>query len=100
MEKGKKILSTWSGIGSEWVSYLLFLAALALVYIYLSHRTDNIVRDIEESKKNLVELRAENITLKSEIIQQSSRENLEHRLEGRAVKESDKAIIKIEVDHD
>ena len=58
----------------------------------------NIVRDIEKSKKNLIELRAEDITLKSEIIQNRSRENLERRLEESGVKEPNKAIQRIGAD--
>lgn len=85
---------------TEWINYLLFLCGIALLYIYLTHRTDNIVRDIEKAKKNLVELRAENITLKAEIIQQRSRTNLEERLLERGVKEPNKPVIKIEVPSD
>ncbi len=77
---------------TEWITYLLFLFALALLYIYLAHRTDNIVRDIERAKKNLVELRAENITLKSEIMKNRSRANLEERLAEREVKEPNRAV--------
>ncbi len=77
---------------TEWITYLLFLFALALLYIYLAHRTDNIVRDIERAKKNLVELRAENITLKSEIMKNRSRANLEERLAERGVKEPNRAV--------
>lgn len=80
------------GLTSEWAKFLVFLFGLALVYIYLSHRTDNIVRDISSTKKDLVELRAENITLKSEIMQKRSRENLEERLKKRGVKEPNRAI--------
>ena len=36
---------------AEWIYYLGFLFALALLYIYLTHRTDNFVRDIETAKK-------------------------------------------------
>ena len=79
----------------EWIGYLLFVSVLALVYIYLAHRTDNRVRDIDKVKKNLVELRAEHITLKSEIIQKSSRTNVEARLEAKGVKEPNRAVIKI-----
>ena len=81
---------------AEWIGYLLFLCGLALLYIYLTHRTDNIVRDIESSKKNLVELRAENITLKSEIIQKRSRANLEERLSETGVKEPNRVIREIQ----
>jgi cell division protein FtsB len=77
---------------TEWIYYLGFLFALALLYIYLTHRTDNFVRDIETTKKNLVELRAENITLKSEIMKNRSRANLEQRLEARGVKEPNRPV--------
>lgn len=85
---------------AEWIYYLVFLFGLALLYIYLSHHTDNIVRDIESTKKNLIELRAENITLKSEIMKNRSRENLEARLEERGVKEPNRAVNIIRVSND
>lgn len=84
-------------LSPEWIQYLLCLFGLALLYIYLSHRTDNIVRDIESTKRNIVELRAENITLKSELMQNRSRENLETRLAERGVKEPNKAVKVIRV---
>lgn len=77
---------------AEWIFYLGFLFALALLYIYLTHRTDNFVRDIETAKKNLIELRAENITLKAEIMKNRSRANLEERLFDRGVKEPNRPI--------
>lgn len=93
MAKEKKQVSASEFvITAEWVYYLLFLCGLALLYIYLIHRTDNIVRDIETTKKNLVELRAENITLKSEIMKNRSRANLEERLADRGVKEPNRAV--------
>jgi cell division protein FtsB len=85
---------------TEWINYLLFLFAAALLYIYLAHRTDNIVRDIERTKKNLVELRAENITLKSEIMKNRSRANLEERLSERGVKEPNRAVKVIRKSND
>ena len=86
-------------IPSEWISYLIFLVGLAMLYIFLSHRTDNIVRDIETTKKNLVEFRAENITLKSEIMRKKSRQNLEERLADRGVKEPNRAVKRIKKSH-
>ena len=79
----------------EWIYYLFFLFGLALTYIYLSHRTDNIVRDIESTKKNLIELRAENITLKSDIMKNRLRENLDKRLSHKDVKEPNRAVTLI-----
>ncbi|MDC0579801.1 FtsL-like putative cell division protein [Bacteroidia bacterium] len=79
-------------LSPEWGFYLFFLFCLALVYIYLSHRTDNIVRDIETSKQNLIELRAENVTLKSDVMRYRLRQNLEERLEDKGIKEPNKPI--------
>lgn len=53
------------------------------------------VREIEKTKQNIVELRAENITLKSEIIQRSSRKGVEERLAPYGIKEPNRPIIKI-----
>ncbi|MDA8930870.1 FtsL-like putative cell division protein [Bacteroidia bacterium] len=93
MAKQKKSIATPElRIPAEWINYLLFLFVVALLYIYLSHRTDNIVRDIEATKRSLVEKRAENITLKSELMQQRSRESLEERLAERGVKEPNRAV--------
>lgn len=87
-------------LSQEWVYFLLFAFGLALLYIYLVHRTDNIVRDIEKTKRNLIELRAENVTLKSELMQNRSRQNLETRLETKGVKEPNKAVKQIELTND
>jgi cell division protein FtsB len=81
-----------SELPSEWIIYLLFLSAIALLYIYFSHRTDNLVRDIEKTKKNLVELRAENITLKAELIRNRSRDMMEQKLEEKRIEEPNRAI--------
>jgi len=98
-EKTKKT-STEFVVTTEWVFYLLFLVGLALLYIYLVHRIDNIVRDIESTKKNLIELRAENITLKSELMKNRSRQNLEERLATKGVKEPNRAVKVIELGND
>jgi cell division protein FtsB len=101
MEKEKKQkVSSEPTISQEWMYFLAFLFGLAMLYIYLTHRIDNIVRDIERTKKNLIELRAENITLKSEIMKNRSRENLEKRLESRGVKEPNRAAYLIKVKND
>ena len=101
MAKEKRSIKTPElKLTTEWINYLLFLFVLALLYIYLAHRTDNIVRDIERTKKNLVELRAENITLKSEIMKNRSRANLEERLAERGVKEPNRAATIIRKHHD
>ena len=100
MATDKKSTSTKEiTLTTEWIYYLIFLFGLALLYIFLTHRTDNIVRDIETTKRNLVELRAENITLKSEIMKNRSRVNLEKRLASRGVKEPNRAVKLIKERH-
>ena len=94
MATDKKSISTKDfTLTTEWIYYLGFLFTLALLYIYLTHRTDNIVRD-------LVELRAENITLKSDIMKNRSRANLESRLSNRGVKEPNRAVKVIRIKND
>ncbi len=101
MAKQEKSISTPElKLTTEWINYLVFLFGVALLYIYLTHRTDNIVRDIESTKKVLVEKRAENITLKSEIMKNRSRANLEERLAERGVKEPNRAVKVIRVKRD
>lgn len=99
MKKSKSTSNIEISLTAEWIGYLVFLFVLALVYIYFSHYTDNVVRDIQASKKNLVELRAENITLKAEIMKNRLRENLEQRLDRRGVKEPNRAVKVIKVPH-
>ena len=101
MAQDKKAISTKDfTLTTEWVYYLGFLFALALLYIYLTHRTDNIVREIESTKRDLVELRAENITLKSDIMENRSRANLEARLSIRGIKEPNRAVKVIRINND
>ncbi len=101
MAQDKKAISTKDfTLTTEWVYYLGFLFALALLYIYLTHRTDNIVREIESTKRDLVELRAENITLKSDIMKNRSRANLEARLSIRGIKEPNRAVKVIRINND
>ncbi|MFT4598518.1 MAG: cell division protein FtsL [Bacteroidia bacterium] len=101
MATDKKSISTKDfTLTTEWIYYLGFLFTLALLYIYLTHRTDNIVREIESTKRDLVELRAENITLKSDIMKNGSRANLEARLSNRGVKEPNRAVKVIRIKND
>jgi cell division protein FtsB len=82
-------------IGEQWIYYFLFLAIIALVYIAINHRVENIVRNVNKTKNELIELRAENITLKSEIIKNSSVGSVEDRLQGTGIKSPTKPLKKI-----
>lgn len=67
-------------LGYSWVmkniSFFLFLAALAVVYIYNGHYADKISRDINRTNKELKELQYEYKTLKSEVMFRSKQSEL------------------------
>jgi len=69
-----------SRMGYRWVvrniSFLLFLAALAVVYIYNGHYADKISRDLSRTNKELKELQYEYKTLKSEVMFRSKESEL------------------------
>jgi len=56
--------------------FFLFLAALAVIYIYNGHYADKIVRDINRTNKELKELQYEYKTLKSEVMFRSKQSEL------------------------
>jgi len=69
-----------SRMGYRWVvrnvGFLLFLAALAVIYIYNGHYADNISRDLGRTNKELKELQYEYKTLKSEVMFRSKESEL------------------------
>jgi hypothetical protein len=69
-----------SRLGYRWVArnvgFLLFLAALAVVYIYNGHYADQISRDLSRTDKELKELQYEYKTLKSEVMFRSKESEL------------------------
>jgi hypothetical protein len=74
--------SRWkpSLLGYRWImrniGFFLFLAALAVVYIYNGHYADNISRDITRTDKEVKELQYEYKTLKSEVMFRSKQSEL------------------------
>ena len=69
------------------VSFFLFLAALAVIYIYNGHYADKIVRDINKTNKELKELQYEYKTLKSEVMFRSKQSELAKAVEPFGLKE-------------
>ncbi|MHA4808594.1 FtsL-like putative cell division protein [Flavitalea flava] len=69
------------------ISFFLFLAALAVVYIYNGHYADKIVRDINRTNKELKELQYEYKTLKSEVMFRSKQSELAKAVEPFGLKE-------------
>ena len=60
----------------ENIRFFLFLAALAVVYIYNGHYADRVVRDINRTNKELKELQYEYKTLRSEVMFRSKQSEL------------------------
>src|ERR1700744_2699886 len=79
---GSSPRSRWkpSHLGYRWVmkniGFFLFLAALAVIYIYNGHYADKISRDINRTSKELNELQYEYKTLKSEVMFRSKQSEL------------------------
>lgn len=80
-----------SQIGYRWVvrnvSFLLFLASLAVIYIYNGHYADKISRDLNRTNKELKELQYEYKTLKSEVMFRSKESELAKAVEPFGLKE-------------
>jgi len=58
------------------IGFFLFLAALAVVYIYNGHYSDNTVKDINKTSKELKELQYEYKSMKSEVMFRSKQSEL------------------------
>jgi len=80
-----------SQMGYRWVvrnvSFLLFLASLAVIYIYNGHYADKISRDLNRTNKELKELQYEYKTLKSEVMFRSKESELAKAVEPFGLKE-------------
>lgn len=79
------------GLSYRWVMknipFFLFLAALAVIYIYNGHYADKVVRDINRTNKELKELQYEYKTLKSEVMFRSKQSELAKAVEPFGLKE-------------
>jgi len=63
------------------IPFFLFLAALAVLYIYNGHHADKLVRNIATSEKNIKELEYEYKSIKSEVIFRSKASELAKAVE-------------------
>jgi len=83
----KKTLNTSYRWIMKNIGFFLFLAALAVVYIYNGHYADNVSRDINRTSKELKELQYEYKTLKSEVMFRSKQSELAKAVEPFGLKE-------------
>ena len=69
------------------VPFFLFLAMLAVVYIYNGHYADKTIRNINRTGKEVKELKYEYIAVKSEVMFQSKQSELVKAVEPLGLKE-------------
>src|ERR1700761_735979 len=92
-EQKKKDRARWRPAqqGARWImkniGFFLFLAALAVVYIYNGHYADKISRDITRTDREVKELQYEYKTLKSEVMFRSKQSELAKAVEPFGLKE-------------
>ena len=80
-KKDKEVRFHWTRLlnyGSivKQIPFFLFLAALAVVYIYNGHYADKTIRDISRTTKELKELQYEYKTVKGEVMFRSKQSEL------------------------
>jgi hypothetical protein len=69
------------------VPFFLFLALLAVIYIYNGHNADNTIRQINRTAKEVKELQWEYKTVKSEVMFRSKQSELAKAVEPLGLKE-------------
>ena len=95
MEEVKKDKETKPGwrrrFNHQWlvknIPFFLFLAALAILYIYNGHHADKLMRNITKTEKNIKELEYEYKTIKADVIYRSKASELIKAVEPLGLKE-------------
>ena len=75
------------------VPFFLFLAMLAVLYIFNGHYADKLIRNINRTAKDVKELRYEYINVKSELMFQSKPSELVKAVEPLGLKELAQAPV-------
>jgi hypothetical protein len=69
------------------IPYFLFLSVLAILYIYNGHYSDNTIKDINKTSKELKEAQYEYKSMKSEVMFRSKQSELAKAVEPLGLKE-------------
>lgn len=69
------------------IPFFLFLALLAVIYIYNGHQADNLARDIAKTSRELKELEYEYKTVKGDVLFRSKQSELVKAVEPLGLKE-------------
>ena len=84
---------------NDWVArnmyYFLFLAVLAVIYIYNGHYAENTIKDINRTAKELKELQYEYKTVKGELMMRGKQSELAKAVEPLGLKELKTPPVKI-----
>lgn len=83
---GWKRLLNYQSIVKQ-IPFFLFLALLAVIYIYNGHNADKTVRSINRTAKEVKELQHEYKTVKSEVMFRSKQSELSKAVESLGLKE-------------
>ncbi len=98
------VLSNWK----NWINYraivqqvpfFLFLAVLAVIYIYNGHYADKTIRKISRLSKEVKELQYEYKTVKSDVMFQSKQSELARAVEPLGLKELTEAPVILDAGH-
>ena len=88
-------------INLQWIVkhiyYFLFLAVLAVIYIYNGHYAENTIKDINRSARELKELQYEYKTVKGELMMRGKQSEIAKAVEPLGLKELKKPPVKIVV---
>ncbi|MCC6286512.1 MAG: hypothetical protein IT249_01375 [Chitinophagaceae bacterium] len=99
-EKTTAPVKKWkSWFSNDWVAknmyYFLFLAVLAVVYIYNGHYAENTIKDINRTAKELKELQYEYKTVKGELMMRGKQSELAKAVEPLGLQELKTPPVKI-----
>jgi hypothetical protein len=91
-QQPKETKSEWKRLFNyQWIvknlPYFMFGVVLAVLYIYNGHYSDNIIKDINKTSKQVKELQYEYKTLKSEVMFRSKQSELSRAVEPLGLKE-------------
>ncbi|MCK5846052.1 MAG: hypothetical protein KAG84_01325 [Bacteroidales bacterium] len=75
--------------------YILFLIALAFLYVANNYNAQSKAHKIETIKKELKDLRDEHISIKSDLMFRTKKSEVANQLKGRGIKEATKPPYKI-----
>ncbi len=83
------------GIPVKFVPPFLYVALLALIYIWSNHRAENLVRKIEIVQREVEDLRADVTTLEAEYMLSSKQSEVARKIAPYGIEEIDQPPVKL-----